>query len=194
MNRELIIRALVWEILNDSDSDSSRGWQYQGFGMLRTYLAIDGEDWRLNVWHPDYAVKNVSTIHNHPWDFRSYIISGCLVNTIYEVYEFYGSQYNFGEIVPGPDGGMKREIGSVNLLGSSKEYYADDHYSQPRDVIHSTDTIPGTVTLNLRFNRGEDKALVYWPSGTDWVDAKPRPATQSEIEVFTTAAKKRMKQ
>lgn len=38
----------------------------------------------------------------------------------------------------------------------------------------------GTVTLNERIGDTEH-ARVFWPYGTDWVDAIPRPATREEV-------------
>ncbi len=56
-------------------------WSLQGFGMLRLYLS---KEVRLHVWDDRYAVKNVTTIHTHPWHFRSTVLFGELTDVLYQ--------------------------------------------------------------------------------------------------------------
>lgn len=48
-------------------------WQLQGLGMLRLYL---NKATRLHVWHSGFSVPGASTIHTHPWDFKSEVVAG----------------------------------------------------------------------------------------------------------------------
>lgn len=58
-------------------------WSIQGFGMLRAYLA-DDQVYRLHIWDTEQmSVEDVSTVHDHPWDLDSRIISGTLRNQRY---------------------------------------------------------------------------------------------------------------
>lgn len=161
-------------------------WSLQGFGMLRLHLS---DEIRLNVWDRRYRVPNVSLIHNHPWNFESTVIAGSLHNVRY----CSGTTpYSFGLIKPGPGGGLLQELGIVNLDNCFPEIYREgDSYTQYHDEIHISQPTDGTVTLNLRTRVGEDTAHVYWPSGTDWVSAEPRKATDAEVNDITGAALRR---
>ena len=77
-----LIRASVRSILEHADAYA---WSIQGFGMLRCYLT---KEVRLHVWDSSFAVRCVSTIHDHPWDFTSLIVSGAV------------KQYRFTEVHP----------------------------------------------------------------------------------------------
>lgn len=172
-------------------------WSRQGFGMLRTYFG-EGERFRLNVWHTALRVKGVSTIHNHPWDFTSIVVAGALVNQPYfERREFdapscrRGKLYDWMLLRTGPDGGPyshgeePREL----VLGASTAYLPGQWYSQEADRIHETFYLDGTVTVNDRTRHdGSELAHVYWPHGQQWVDAKPSPASDGEIEPVVAAA------
>ena len=68
--------------------DDRRSWTVQGFGFLRTYFGPPNAPkmYRLNLWDHHFTVPNVSTIHDHPWDFTSVIVAG----------EFANQRYNIG--------------------------------------------------------------------------------------------------
>lgn len=178
-----MVRNTVRGILRCSLAEPSiREWSVQGFGMLRTYLD-DRCRFRLNIWDKSLAVPNVSIVHDHPWDFTSWIISGFLVNQRYRLSSLNGPLFKWANIVPGPDGGIDRESGGlVRLDTCMQEHYAPgDSYKQNAFEVHATFPDDGCITVNDRFRVGEDKARVFWPTYTEWVDAKPRPATHDEI-------------
>lgn len=186
MNKLTFVRPLVRAILEEAEAYP---WQYQGFGMLRLYP--DGHKTRLNVWMPSLAKQNVSLIHDHAWNFTSLIVSGVLINQRYEEVEIGHHYHNWAKLVPGPEGGLLGEVGKVLLVPTQTEtYVAGQTYSQKLWEIHKTLPKEGTVTINERIvPKGQkDEATVYWPEGQEWVDAKPRPASPTEIGMMKVAA------
>jgi hypothetical protein len=172
------LRAMVRPIL---EAPLYYHWTVQGFGMLRTY--IDGNKvWRLNVWNKALVVPNVSTIHNHPWHFESWIIAGRFANRRYTE-EQIGTAYSVATIKTGEGGGVRSETTAVSLRSHGDEMYRPgDHYKQRADEIHESFYSNGCVTLNKRERVGDgEHARVYWPAGLEWVDAEPRAATEEEI-------------
>lgn len=185
MNAEFL-KVLVADILKHP---LRYNWTLQGFGMLRTHLPNDA---RLNIWDSRYmAVPKPSMIHDHPWDFDSVVVCGLLTNRRYKVLEDRGNLdptthgvdlYTELTIKPGI-GTEKRGTRCVILLPRPEEFYKEGmSYRQYHDEVHETDYEDGTITLNLR-NRGnrDDVARVYYPAGTEWQTAEPRPATVAEI-------------
>lgn len=184
-----IQKALVKKILEQALSFE---WSLQGFGMLRLHLDYDV---RLNVWDSRYRVKNVSLMHSHPWNFKSLIVAGKLQNFRFE--PVVGSapdypEYEYAVIKPGPGGGLRENKGLIMLRSFSPEFYVEgEEYNQLHSEIHVSEPCDGTVTLNERQRVGEDIANVYWPKGTEWVSAEPRPAKLHEVRDITEAALKK---
>jgi hypothetical protein len=166
-------------------------WSTQGFGMLRMYLD-KGRKHRLNVWHASLRKSDVSTIHDHPWDFESSIICGSIRNTRYiEVAcELRHCHYSYATIKCGPGGGMVNCEGDIDLHTLPSEYYfSGDTYSQKSNEVHESYALDGTVTLITRaFHPDTEHARVFWKRGGKWVDAEPTRATEVQIYIATTAA------
>lgn len=164
-------------------------WTVQGFGFIRTYLDAD-KRWRLNVWHNGLCIPNVSTIHDHPWDFVSYIIVGKMMNTKNE--QDYGKlpTHDYFKIITGEGGGPTGEINSCTLVDCGHQIYLPGNiYEQVVTEVHETRFSNGTVTLNDRSPPTPDhKARVFWPVGEKWVDAIPRDATKEEVELAVGTA------
>lgn len=180
--------AAVQSILHHCDGYE---WTTMGFGMIRTYLD-EAKRWRLNVWDDRLVVPNVSTIHDHPWSFTSYILAGTLNNRIFG---FQGTSrtpmtHHYHAIKTGEGGGPVEAPNSCRLIERSKLIYrAGSQYMQALDVIHETSYERGTVTLNDRTPPTQAyTARVFWPVGQAWVDAMPRKATDSEIYGAVDAA------
>lgn len=164
-------------------------WTLQGFGMLRLYLD-DEEVRRLHIWDPDMANADVSTIHNHPWDFTSEIMIGALANQRYLITNGPPT-HMLGEIRTGEGGGrLDDDPAFVTLESQRMEIYRPgDSYSQTADEIHESFPGSGTTTVITRkFTKPRDHARVCWPVGTPWVTAEPRPATEAEIRHFVRLA------
>lgn len=181
---------LVEQILRNP----ARDWSIQGFGMLRTYFgpAHDCKRFRLNLWDSRFAVPGVSTIHDHPWHFRSIIVAGAFCNVRYTLNGLinYTATHAYRTIKTGEDGGPEMsQIQNCNLLPHRPELYkAGDEYNQGSDEIHETIYSDGCVTLNERTRVGDgEHARVFWSLPGDWVDAKPRQATPDEVTAATSS-------
>ena len=181
------MKAFVIDVLHHAHE---REWSLQGFGMLRTYIGGD-KRFRLNVWHSKLAVPNVSIIHNHPWNFRSWIMAGKFTNVRFDI--GVGKPFLMMEIEPGEhfEGSTEQPRRVWLDAHEPEEYFAGDTYEQTWDEVHASYYDDGTTTLNDRTGgpTGRDaRALVFWPDGESWVDAKPRPATPDEVAFATSAA------
>lgn len=206
------LRAVVRTILENAHEYA---WTLQGFGMLRMNIAgYDAIDYRLNVWHSAYRVKNVSLIHDHPWDFTSMVLSGQLNNLRYRVLDkptAKSIEHVVASIKPGPGGGMLigsqprvKDYSAGGVLDDAKTrstYHLEVEreeeirtgwcYHQLASEVHLSDPADGTVTFNERHRVAEDVARVFWRVGTQWVSAEPRKATVEEVEVITQFALKK---
>jgi hypothetical protein len=188
-----ITRTLVYDVLSRPFSSGCipRKWTYQGLGMVRTALDADGV-LRLNVWNDHLRVPNISSIHDHPWTLKSYILNGQLLNRRYdderhagpaegrEIYPAHGVKLGCGAH---PNGAHLGEPFDTILYPKKPEVYrTGECYYQHRDEIHQTQFGRSAVSLNIRTDRREDgSATVYWPHGTEWVDAAQREATFDEV-------------
>jgi hypothetical protein len=151
--------------------------------MLRLYLT---KEIRLHIWDSRFRVANVSTIHDHPWDFESFIVYGRLTNYRYKKVE--GDGYLFSTIQCGENACTKTKPVPCGLeLVSQEVMNGGVTYTQASSEIHQSMPHDGTVTLvERRFKADTEHATVFWPNGSDWVDAAPRPATEAEIEDITS--------
>lgn len=165
-------------------------WTVQGFGMVRTKIADVG---RIHIWDSRLRVPQVSDIHAHPWDLKSTIISGELINQRFvdnagfDVFNEEGDSkplpYTHSRIATGEGGGLVGDPNEVSLLARAPEFYnAGSVYTQAAKEIHRSIPMDGTVTL-LERQMGEplQETSVYWPRGTYWISAEPRPAKDREI-------------
>lgn len=174
--------------------DDRRSWTVQGFGFLRTYFgpADAPKKFRLNLWDNRFTVPNVSTIHDHPWDFKSLIVAGQFYNQRYRMPWvsppdlFPHPSHSFTVIKTGEGGGLEKSAEGKCVLErmAIEQYLPGDTYSQAASEIHETLFKNGSVTLNERTGDTEH-ARVFWPYGTNWIDAMPRPATRDEVSDAT---------
>jgi len=176
--------ALVKSIL---EKWASYEWTAQGFGFIRTKIANVG---RIHVWDSSLTVKYVSTMHTHPWPLRSEIISGELINCRFvfkddRVVPFrnQGMRYMHSRIATGEGGGLIGEPDEVELyVCQPEQYLPGDVYEQAPNEIHRSMPQDGTVTLMTRPQGPPlEEADVYWPVGTQWVSAEPKPLADYQI-------------
>lgn len=183
------LRPLVVRVLCEPFAQAK--WTVQGFGFLRTYFGPrdNPKRFRLNLWDSRFAVPNVSTIHDHPWDFKSLIVAGQFCNVRYDIADvrsgprpMIGPTHDFSTITTGINSTLERSPTEFCKLTARKpELYAPGEvYSQAANEVHETFYKDGSVTLNERVGDTE-KARVFWPAGTDWVDALPRVAERDEV-------------
>lgn len=167
-------------------------WSIQGFGMLRAYLDDEHIE-RLHIWDLEAAVDEVSTIHDHPWDFTSRIVRGHLVNQRYKLDapEGLGGEWcKTAKIRCGEGGGMLSEPRATFVRPQPHERYKPgESYAMEAPEFHESFPARGTVTVIARsFHADRDVATVCWSRRGEWVSAEPRPATRAEIEHFTLLA------
>lgn len=172
-------------------------WQIQGLGMLRLYLS---KAVRLHVWHSGFASPGVSTLHTHPWDFKSTVVAGQLENIRYKehspldrIESSTTREFNTSLLHCGPGGGLKEDIRLVYLEQLPSEiYHEGESYTEKAEEIHESKPWDGTVTVvSRRFKPDEDHARVFWPVGTPWGSAIPRDASPEEVQVITQFALQR---
>lgn len=183
-----VLRALVRRILESGPH--FKGWTIQGLGMMRLNIEDVG---RIHVWNSAYAVRNVSTIHTHPWDLHSTVIAGRLVNTRYRRQDFGTVTHHVSVVQCGPGGGMLDTPGSTTLVPFAPEVYtAGQAYEQRAVEVHQSTPDDHCVTLIQRpRNADKGRAHVFYPVGTPWVSAEPRPATRAEVRLITRGALER---
>jgi len=163
-------------------------WTQQGFGFVRTKIADVG---RIHVWDSRVATPRVSTVHTHPWPLHSTIIAGELINCRFvhkddrtTPFRSEGLFYQSSRIATGEGGGLVGDISLVELFVCQPEaYQVGDSYQQKPGEIHRTIAQDGTVTL-LERPQGPplEEALTFWPRGTPWVSAEPRPIYGSDLK------------
>jgi hypothetical protein len=179
---ETALRAMVKHVLQHSEHHE---WTLQGFGMLRTYL---DDGWRLHVWHSDYSVPGVTTIHDHPWHFESLIVAGILLNQRFELVStgIAPATHMMRTIKPGI--GLKvlehDQHVQIRPAGQREIYLAGERYHQSANEIHESMPLPGTVTLVRRERVGDDVARSFYPAGEQWVSGEPRAATAEEARAI----------
>lgn len=190
----MITKLLVKKLLEHPFEHS---WSFQGLGMLRCYLS---REVRLHVWDPRMAFPNASTLHTHPWDFSSRIIAGRMVDTVFEIRKDEPATHHVQKIQCGPGGCAKGESYNVSLRRAGTRTVGDSlgstgyqtGYTLNRDAIHESRPEPGTVSIIQRSLEGDtEHAFVFWPLGTQWVTAEPRPAADREVKVMTRLALER---
>jgi hypothetical protein len=169
-------------------------WSIQGFGMLRLYLSPEV---RLHVWDPERAFPGVSTIHTHPWDFRSDIVSGSISDRTYVIdseldrdsttggpYDTDPVMYSKQRIVCGSGACPVGDAVDVSLRQrrADKAYVAGEGYYHDAREIHESLPGRGCVTLvKRRFKADTEHADVFFSLGTKWKSSEPRKATPAEI-------------
>lgn len=186
---------------NDYRRICDREWTSQGFGMIRTYLDPD-KVWRLNVWHDLFKVPGVSVIHDHPWHFDSWVLSGAFRNQRYHFYphtdDSASATHSYFTIRTGIEHNPATDRGEVHraILDSfltDELYGPGDYYHQDAEEIHQTIYSNFCVTINRRTRVGTgEHARVFWPVNEAWVDAKPRKVEYGEISHILDRARRNM--
>ncbi|WOB06546.1 hypothetical protein [Piscinibacter gummiphilus] len=161
-------------------------WSLQGMGMLRLHM---GNNTRLHIWNDDFAAPGVSMIHDHlQWGLESTIVAGRLANLRYARHatEVMGSRpFMMAVLKPGYGCYFKAEPAQVFLRPKTPEWYGPgDTYRQEPDEIHETSASNGTVTVMHKTPTNDESACVFWPVGSEWGSAEPRPAKPGEVEAI----------
>lgn len=174
-------------------------WTLQGFGMLRTYLGEDRR-LRLHVWDSRFRTKDVSDVHDHPWDFESLVLRGSIRNVRYDaresVFPVSRQIHCLGRITCGPSPEVRgpQDVKRICLFQQSDvTYEAGERYVMSSVELHASVPEDGTVTVCRRsfVKKDTETARVCWPLGTEWVGAEPRAATPEEVREITRGARLR---
>lgn len=169
------------------DNAKPEAWSYQGFGMLRIYLAPEV---RLHIWCPNQKAPDVTDIHSHPWNFTSWVVAGRIINREWQKMYAKPITHIAHKIITGENAEILESHPVTLQIVSQASYAAGDRYPQDYHDIHQTEAVEGTVTIIVRKRVTGDLAYSYATKNRPWVDARPRPATLSEIEYFTQCAKR----
>lgn len=162
-------------------------WSVQGLGFMRTYLS---ETERLHLWHSSLKIHGATELHDHPWNFTSTVILGCVNQSRYE-HNDSGSIWMKQRILCGVGGGPVGESlkspEQVSLFSPALEsFYTGATYTQKADEIHKSFPLNDTVTVVTReFMEDADHANVYYRVGGEFVSAHPRPASRAEVLFIT---------
>jgi len=167
--------------------------------MFRLYLS---KEVRLHVWDSRYSVPRVTTIHTHPWDFESKVISGAMVDIAYRkepsvrnstdrlTLMRHFALFNEQKIICGPGGCVTGDPIEVSLYDQRTiRMEAGETYTLRRDELHESVPEDGTVTvIRRKFYEDTEHAYVYYLVGTQWVSAEPRKALPDEIASMSSQA------
>ena len=174
-------------IINILTQPLEHEWSVQGLGMMRTYL---NETQRLHIWHSSLIVPDVTELHDHPWNFESEVLFGCVRQMRFEDNDS-GRKFMKQRILCGVGGGPVGEAvvdpELVQIFSAGIEtYYAGVTYKQKAHEIHRSFPSNNTVTIVTRdFLEDRDHAHVYYPEGGTFGSAEPRPASRAEILFIT---------
>lgn len=180
-------RSNVYSILNNWQKID---WSLQGFGMLRCRI---NDRIRIHVWSHELATKNVSSIHTHPWNFESTVMSGFIVNNLFIETKAGKNQEVFAsqriEIITGTHGKIIDSPVDINLeMVLSQKYIAGKSYKMDKQEIHRSVYSNGAVSVMIKEPTKLTTAYSYFPRNTDWVSAKPRQATFKEVKIGVSQA------
>lgn len=190
----MIDKLLVRRILESAGHHNQHQWSVQGLGMFRLYLSAEV---RLHVWDSRFKVEGVSTIHDHPWHFKSEVVAGALTDIVYTRWKTTEPvrhlPYNMQTLRCGEGCELLGEPAAVTLRVVSEERIREsESYSRIRSEIHESFPEDGTVTLvTRRFEGDPDLANVFYPRGGKWMSAEPRPAEQLEVLQMASRALER---
>lgn len=182
-----VLKSLVKKIL---EQPYDQEWSVQGLGMMRLYL---DDNRRLHIWDDRLKVENVSVMHTHPWNFRSYVVAGVVNNERFvtpivdpHVADTGCKVYHRQSIFCGVGGGLEGSPDEVLLGSAGVETYTErETYHELAHEIHVSNPDRGTITSIKREPLADaDHAYVYWEEG-EWVSAEPRSATKEEIKFVT---------
>jgi hypothetical protein len=165
-------------------------WAAHGIGMLRTYLD-DEKTTRLNLWHSSLINPGISTLHTHPWQFRSYVLCGRLENTLWDRVAS-GQPFHEGQISCGPHfSGIEGEPALIALQPRAPVVMTKGFgYMQYEHEIHSTQAEDGTATVMIRGAPCEGhRASVFWPAGEAWGDASRQTTREDVLRVTDAVAR-----
>lgn len=186
MNARFLIQLLERPLLLD--------WRAHGIGFIKAYVD-PAKTQRVNIYHQMFVVPGISLHHDHPWKLESHIAAGELTNRRYvrsDPEDEGATCFMEGQIDCVNFQGMSSWTKKTWLHGMTPEVYtAGMRYEQEPDEIHATTAIDGTVTVMRRSPPvGDGTARIFWPAGTEWVDATRKLRGKEIMEATGLALEK----
>ena len=136
---------------------------YFGLGFIQ--LKLD-DSWRMHFWHPMLsAVVGEEELHDHRYDFRSYVLHG---KTTHEVFEFVpdelGGDHGMYRVSCKPDDPREPEPAGRGRVVPAGSYtmVAGSVYEFPHDQFHRIEASE-CITLVFRREIVKDLATVIKP-------------------------------
>jgi hypothetical protein len=158
-------------------------WRRHGIGFIKAYLNEERTK-RVHVFHKRFLTPGITIHHTHPWHLFSEVLKGNLVNTRFRKQGISSCRFMEGVISCCDFKGVEGEPVEVGLLSDAPEIYTDTngYYFQWSDEIHMTEATDGTVTVvTLVPAKEEGKARVYWPVGSEYVNADISELSEEDI-------------
>lgn len=172
-------------------------WRGHGIGFIKAYTNPDKTE-RINIYDKRFIVPNITLHHDHPWHLTSRILAGELTNTRYQrlstahiEHDSTYETFHEGVINCANFRGIEAAPRMATLVAQKPEIYRpNDTYMQFADEIHATEAIDGTVTLLRRMTplNGNGTARVFWPLGTEYVDATIHELSTDDVHAAINKA------
>jgi hypothetical protein len=179
MSETTMTKALVFTLLRHAEDFP---WRMQDIGLLGLRLD-DRREYRLHVWDPSCSVGE-PPVHDHPFDFVSWIVAGEMTNTRYAV-DPSGVQYSRVRYSPSDEDA--RRMDTVKLSATATTLTEGQQYSQLAHELHASRQLPGTVTIIRQMFKDVPELTVCRRDDT-WVSGRARPAKPDEVKQITGKA------
>lgn len=174
-------RALVSTILHHAEDYP---WRMQDIGLLGLRLD-DHREYRLHVWDPTRTgLEDDPAIHDHPYDFTSWIVAGEMANVRYDE-DPGGAPFTRFRYELDDEG--SRTIDTVRLTGTATTFAAGSSYRQEAHELHESRQLPGTVSI-IRCTFRDVTRLSVCRRSSEWISGQSRPATRDEIKSIIAKA------
>lgn len=150
------LRHNLLEILTDLPGDGSSKpciWHPYGFISRSVGKTEDGGDVRLHIWPETRRVRQQPDwpVHRHSWGLHSMVLSGALVNEIYEIEPTQHSAHQLYAVGYTESTSLLNRTSTVvnQRLQSRQVYRVGDHYSMTIAQFHATYVREGQLTATL---------------------------------------------
>lgn len=149
-----------------------------GFQKIGLFKSQTGLQIRLHVWYSDSA-RDVSSIHNHRWDFVSAVLCGSLFARNYQETTVDGAQEFIRRTLSDAIAGEQKVTQDTGVCGlmthSEYEVSSGGVHALSADVPHLAYPVPGTdVTATIVVTAPSQKSgsIQYVPHGTTQREAR----------------------
>jgi hypothetical protein len=186
---------VVCELLRDLQKKPEfhlSSWHPFGFLKLNLGTAKDIGDIRLHIWYP--GIRRIQdppgwTVHKHNWDLTSHILSGFLINEMYEVsfldddftHRIYDVSYDKGVSI---SSATEKKV-SYHLTTTEK-FEAGQIYEIPVNKFHATHVPEGILTSTIAITTNKINIVPEVIGPVDGEDKYLWQRSPCEPVLFTT--------